>query len=352
MIARGSTADPHGRVVAIEHTSRVSATATPKRGYPAIMLSGYPRSWNAEPRPEGVWIDLLSPTDQEKSTVERTFGLRVPPIEELAEIESTSRLRTERDALYVSAPLVSVAQDGSWVLSPTGFVLGKNLLMTVRFANLTAIEVVAKELGDAKKIEPAGAFVRILEQIVDGAADHLELLAEQLDKASALVFRHDQPRTSRLSRDTVLLRSAMTQIGRASERISHVHYMLTCLDRIAKFVADRGRDWTPSAVAERLQSVHTDVASLNQFDESLLSRVQLVQDAASAIISIGQNEVMKVLTVASVAGVPPVLIAGIYGMNFKNMPELNWPWGYGFALALIVISTLIPLLWFKWKDWI
>jgi magnesium transporter len=316
------------------------------------MLSGYPRNWNADPRPEGVWIDLLDPTDQEQSIIERTFGLRVPPIEELSEIESTSRLRTERDALYMSAPLVSVAQDGRWILVPTGFVLAKKLLMTVRFAKLTAIEVVAQELNAAQGIEPANAFARILEQIVDGAADHLELLAEQLDKASERIFRKDQPGTSRLSRDTILLRSAMTQIGRASERISHVHYMLTCLDRIAKFAADRGREWIPSAVIERLQSVRTDVASLNQFDESLLSRVQLLLDAASAIISIGQNEVMKVLTVVSVAGVPPVLIAGIYGMNFKNMPELNWPWGYGFALALIVISTLIPLLWFKLKDWI
>ena len=92
--------------------------------------------------------------------------------------------------------------------------------------------------------------------------------------------------------------------------------------------------------------------SLTQFDESLLNRVQLLQDAATAIINIGQNEVMKVLTVVSVAGVPPILIAGIYGMNFKNMPELNWPWGYGFALALIVISTVIPLVWFKLKHWI
>ncbi len=144
----------------------------------------------------------------------------------------------------------------------------------------------------------------------------------------------------------------MTQMGRISERISNVQYMLTWIDRICHFTADHGREWIAIEVIERLQAVRADVVSLTQFDESLLSRVQLLQDAASAIISIGQNEVMKVLTVVSVAGVPPVLIAGIYGMNFKNMPELNWPWGYGFALALIVVSTIIPLIWFKLKRWI
>jgi magnesium transporter len=83
-----------------------------------------------------------------------------------------------------------------------------------------------------------------------------------------------------------------------------------------------------------------------------VSRVQLLQDAASGIINIDQNEVMKVLTIASVVGIPPVLVVGVYGMNFKNMPELDWTWGYPYALALVVITSLLPLIWFKWKDWI
>ena len=83
-----------------------------------------------------------------------------------------------------------------------------------------------------------------------------------------------------------------------------------------------------------------------------MSRVQLLQDAATGIISIDQNNVMKVLTVASVVGIPPVLVVGVYGMNFKNMPELDWTWGYPYALALLVVSGLVPLIWFKLKDWI
>jgi magnesium transporter len=118
------------------------------------------------------------------------------------------------------------------------------------------------------------------------------------------------------------------------------------------FTIERGREWVAQNQVSRLQSVSADIASLLQYTEGVVNRIQLLQDAATGIINVGQNEVMKILTIASVAGIPPVLVAGIYGMNFKNMPELNWVWGYPYALALIVVTTLIPLIWFKWKDWI
>jgi magnesium transporter len=105
-------------------------------------------------------------------------------------------------------------------------------------------------------------------------------------------------------------------------------------------------------MGNRLHVVSSDIASLVQFTEGLVNRVQLLQDAAGGIINIDQNDVMKVLTITSVVGIPPVLVAGIYGMNFKGMPEYDWSWGYPYALALIVITALLPLIWFKWKDWI
>ena len=144
----------------------------------------------------------------------------------------------------------------------------------------------------------------------------------------------------------------MIRTGRTSERMSRIHYTLVCLDRMAKFTIDRGRECVERDMAIRLQSVSSDIASLIQYTEGLVSRVQLLQDAATGIINIDQNEVMKVLTIASVVGIPPVLVVGIYGMNFKNMPELDWTLGYPYALALIVITALLPLIWFKWKDWI
>jgi magnesium transporter len=315
------------------------------------MLVSYPRPWKSG-RVHGIWIDLLDPTQEEKSAVERSFSLRVPTKQELSEIETTSRLRAEQAALYMSAPLISIAENGAWLPAPTGFVLSKQALITVHFEPLGVLQSVAEQLHGKDSVQPAEVFTLILEAVVDRAADHLELSAEHLNNASKVIFQEEHIQTPSHSYDARMLRKAMTHIGRISERVSNVQYMLTWIDRICNFASEHGRDWIGPEIVARLQAVRSDTTSLTQFDESLLSRVQLLQDAATAIISIGQNEVMKVLTVASVAGVPPVLIAGIYGMNFKNMPELNWFWGYGFALALIVISTLIPLIWFKLKRWI
>jgi magnesium transporter len=95
-----------------------------------------------------------------------------------------------------------------------------------------------------------------------------------------------------------------------------------------------------------------DIASLNDFDTHLNDKLQFLLDATLGFINIAQNNVMKVLTVVSVVGIPPVLIAGIYGMNFKNMPEYDWSFGYAYGLAMIVLTTLIPLGIFKWRNWI
>jgi len=317
------------------------------------MLGAYPRSQTGETSlKDAAWIDLVDPTEAERSAFEQAFGLRVPTKDELAEIETTSRLRIERDALYLTAPLIFANENEPWTVMPTGFVLAKNVLLTVRFAELPAFDRVIAELGESDQCAPALAFVRLIESLVDRMADLLEGAARDLDDASHLIFRPESPRQTKLSHETAKLRRLMIRTGRTSERMARIHYTLVCIDRIAKFTVERGREWISHDLPNRLHTVSSDIASLEQFTEGLINRVQLLQDAAGGIINIDQNEVMKVLTITSVVGIPPVLVAGIYGMNFKNMPEYDWTWGYPFALAVIVITALLPLIWFKWKDWI
>jgi magnesium transporter len=316
------------------------------------MLNAYPAARAGASPSDCTWIDMIDPTDEERSTFEKTFGLHVPTRDELGEIEATSRLQFEHDALYMTAPLIFASVNEPWFPSPSGFVLAKNVLLTVRFSKSASFDTVIKELAGSEKFEPALAYTRILEELVDHMADLLEASGKDLDDASHLIFRQDGPTRAKLSHETSILRQLMIRTGRTSERMARIHYTLVCLDRMAKFSLERCREWIAQDIGRRLQSVSSDIASLIQFAEGLVSRVQLLQDAATGIINIDQNEVMKVLTIASVVGIPPVLVVGIYGMNFKNMPELDWTWGYPYALALIVITALLPLIWFKWKDWI
>jgi magnesium transporter len=317
------------------------------------MLGAYP-AHRAEGRSlkTAAWIDIVDPTEAERSAFEQAFGLRVPTKEEIAEIETTSRLRMEHGALYLTAPLIFAAENEPWILAPTAFVLADQVLLTVRFAKSAAFDTVIGEFGPSEQFAPPQAFVRLLEVLVDRMADLLEASGRDLDEASHRIFRPDAPQRTKLSRETAHLRKLMIRTGRTSERMARIHYTLVCLDRMAKFTVERCREWIAPDVANRLQTISSDIASLVHFAEGLVSRVQLLQDAATGIINIDQNDVMKVLTIASVVGIPPVLVAGIYGMNFKDMPELNWAWGYPYALAVIVITALLPLIWFKWKDWI
>ena len=304
------------------------------------------------PGPDARWIDLVDPTPEEVELVRTRFAIDVPALETLREIETSSRLRVDGDTLYMSAPLWAGATTDRWTIAPTGFVLTPDHVATVRYVELPAIDAVFDAVAATPEMLPPEILVRLLEEVVDHAADHLERASATVADASQRIFFAEPERRRRLSRKTRLLHDAMLEIGRANDRASRVRYMFLGIDRMAAFVMDRCQPRMEESVRERFEAVRHDIASLDEFETSLSGRVQLLQDAAAGFISIEQNDVVKVLTVVSVVGVPPVLVVGIYGMNFHFMPELGWRYGYPYALVLCVLSVIVPLLWFKWRDWI
>ncbi|MBN9144433.1 MAG: magnesium transporter [Novosphingobium sp. SCN 63-17] len=299
----------------------------------------------------GVWIDLCEPDEAECQEIEKLYGIRVPTLEALQEIESSSRLRIHDGVLNMSAPLMTPSEGERWVMAPAGFILTGDVLVTTHFAHIKAFDIAAEALKSRPEPTPAGVLVRVLEELVDRAADQLEHVSEMIASVSRTIFYTDLDARG-LSRETAILRHSIIKLGRAYDRASRVRYMFLSIGRMASFVADRCQDHLDDDLATRLQSLIHDIASLDEFEMSLSSRTQFLQDAANSLISIEQNDVVKVLTVASVAGIPPVLVVGIYGMNFHNMPELSWAWGYPMALGLCLVTTLIPYLWFKWRKWL
>jgi magnesium transporter len=310
------------------------------------------RSIPATPGKSGsVWIDLLDPDEGEIRQVEEAYGIKVPDLMALREIESSSRLRAEGSTLYMSAPLLAGTDTQRWENAPAGFILTPDILVTVRFARLALFDGVMADLEHADTLTPALALITLLEGAVDRAADHLEHAAEMIAEVAGTVFS-DEVADYGLSRETRILRDTIRTIGRANDRASRVRYMFLSVGRMVTFATDRCTPRLGQDMLDRLAAIGHDIASLDEFETSLTGRIQLLQDAATGLISIEQNDVVKILTVASVVGIPPVLIVGIYGMNFKNMPELGWTWGYPYALVLCVLSAVIPLAWFKWRDWI
>ena len=323
------------------------------------MLTIYPekaasiRSAGAEGLPpEVVWIDLLSPTDEEKALIESRARIHIPSLEALSEIESSSRLAVDQDTIYLSLPAVAQGQTPDAHLSPVGFVFTQKVLVTVRFGALATFDIVAERVSKDETMQnPIAVFMTLLETMVDRGADALERLGAELDKVSRAVFRGDPSRPKHVARSNNALRRALTSVGSTGDRLTLTRDALLGIGRIAPFVLSLRKSWIVPEFEARLEAMIKDVASLNDYEGHLSNKVQFLLDAILGLISIQQNDIFKVLTIVSVVGIPPTLVAGIYGMNFKYMPELNWIAGYPFGLAMIALSAFIPVLWFKWRGW-
>ncbi len=294
-----------------------------------------------------AWIDLFQPTEEEIERVTRATGFRIPRESEISEIESSSRLGFKESAYYLSTPLVAPQENGDLRLTSVGFVLSSRVLLTVRFAALASFDA-AHEAGAAAQVRSAeDAFLRIIELIVDRSADKLEHSGAECDDLSRGAF-------SASARDTISanLRSALRRVGAVADRTSRVRDALQGLGRVAAYVTESGFAGAPALSGARLKAIRADVASLTDYEAHLSGKVQFLLDATLGFINIEQNEIVKTLTIASVVGIPPVLVVGIYGMNFRVMPELNWRFGYPMALLLIVVTALLPLVWFKRRGWL
>jgi magnesium transporter len=303
--------------------------------------------------PSGViWIDLLHPTGEETAFVEQRTKIHIPSIDRLSEIESSSRLAVDHDVIYLSVPAVAQGDTADAYLSPAGFILTRSVLVTVRFAPLSVFDVVAEKVKADERLQSAAAvFTALLEAIVDRAADVLERLGGELGQVSKSVFRGDPSKPRHIVRSNNALRRALLAVGTTGDRLALARDALLGIGRIAPFVLGLRKDWIIPEFERRLDAVIKDIASLNDYEGHLSNKVQFLLDAILGFITIQQNDLFKILTIVSVVGIPPTLVAGIYGMNFKYMPELNWIGGYPFGLAMIALSAIIPLAWFKWRGW-
>lgn len=299
-----------------------------------------------------VWVDLCEPTREELAQACRDYHLDIPPREQLEEIEFSSRLQFEDDVFTISVPVTPHARDGDDVTSPLGFVLIKDLLVTIRYAHLHTFPGIIKRVERRPRSAP-DVFLVILEALVDYGADRLEELRAEALAISTRIFHKEAGRRRKRSivRTDRMLRDTLVEIGDIGERLSHIRDTQLVLQRVVPFVAEHGYGWLDDALKARLKTAGSDVQSLNDYEVHLTDKIQFLLDAALGFINTEQNNLFKVLTIASVVGIPPTFVASMYGMNFHNMPELSWAWGYQWGLFLIVLSTVIPIVWFKIRGW-
>jgi magnesium transporter len=309
--------------------------------------------------PGAIWFDLLNPEPEDYAFVTRETGLALPSHEDLTEIENSSRLSADGPVLTLSMPIVTRAENNIMRSSVCGFVLAPDRLVTIRFASSLVFDNFAAqphETGESGEPQSAFVFIGVLEAIVDRQADVLEKLRSELDHLSHQVFHHrfgSENREKALQRRNTEadLQAILVTLGRDYDTISFLRDSQLGVARIAPYV-EGAAPWLPHSVAIRLKSVQKDISSLNEFSTHLTDKVQFLLDATLGLINIAQNSLIKVLTIVSIVGIPPTLVAGIYGMNFHDMPELSWTYGYGYGWAVMILSAILPLAWFRTKGWL
>lgn len=306
-----------------------------------------------------IWIDLNDPSTEEAEHIEAATGLRVPSRKALSEVENSSRLRRLKNGLSLSTPMITFDKVDSQ-LTPLGFVLTRDRLITVRFNELRAFEEVKKRIGEGDGDCRTGTeiFLLLVEELVDSLADALEEMGADLDALSTRIFDFDvraggvagdSGKTPR--RRDLALRRILRSVGRRGKALGKIRSSLLGLERILPFVAGECEHLLGATEMPRFETLRRDIASLDEFEIRLSENVQFLLDATLGLINIEQNNTFRVLTVVSVVGVPPTLIASMYGMNFKHMPELDWAYGYPYGLSLIVISAIVPIVFFKLRGW-
>jgi magnesium transporter len=296
------------------------------------------------------WIDLLTPEPAEIKFVERLCGLEMPTYDEMREIEATSRLYTEDGARFMTTTVLSRVDTESPSLSEITFVLMGAKIITIRHSDSYSFRVFSHQLLRQKQISRDQVFTGLLETIVDRQADVLERFGAELDRLSKNIFRRDEPEGKSSKRVPVssALRLTLQDLGRVGDLLTRQRDCLVNLLRLLTYASnEEALDDTNSTLYIKLRPLSRDVTSLSEYANFLSSNVNFMLDAVLGLINIEQNEIVKIFTVAAVVFMPPTLIASIYGMNFAHMPGLENEYGYYISLVVMLVSIILPLVYFR-----
>src|ERR1700744_5428922 len=298
-----------------------------------------------------IWIDLVNPTAAEDKVVEKLAGIAVPTREDMQEIEISSRLYIQNGARYMTATLMCQSDSDTPKTTAVTFILAGHRLVTVRYDAPKPFALVEHKLARACSPQITGEMIMIelLDAVIDRCADILERIGADVDTVSHDIFEPESERHGNAKRYSQIL----IAIGRKGDLTSKVRESLVSIGRLVAFLSAviEGVKWTKD-MREQLKTMQRDVVSLTDHASYLSSKITFVLDAMLGVVNLEQNNIIKLFSVMAVVLMPPTLIASIYGMNFKDMPELGWEYGYPIAVIAMIAAALVPYWIFKLKKWL
>lgn len=323
-----------------------------------------------KPLPKGiVWVDLLDPSIEEEKFLEKALKIDAPTREEMDKIEVLSPFYKERDSYYMTVTALHKTDKDYPECTALIFILNPRCLVTLRYSRFKAFNYFSnRALRNPEMCEtPDAALEGLLESMVHSIADTLEktgnendqLLVDVFEKPSEMnerkkVKKSDSDDQEKEYQPGQYYTNIIKRVGRTGNLISKVRESLVSLHRMLIFFGqiDESKYLSKKEHRVRFRNLTREIHSLTEYANFLAQRNSFLLDATLGMINVEQNMIIKVFTVAAAAFLPPTLIASIYGMNFRHMPELDWPFGYPLALILIVLSAILPYYYFKRKGWL
>lgn len=296
-----------------------------------------------------VYLDLLNPSRPEELEAEKWLEYQLPTREEMQEIEESSRLYSEKDALYMTAWIPVGLETSDPDTTAITFVVAPDCLTTVRYADPHAFRVFADQVRRqcATPISSDAVFLLMMELIVARIADALQTVEADLKKIGREVFALDTGRANAATEKD--LGEVVRLLGRRSALVANLRESLVSINRMLQYFLNNAATWMRGALAGQFRSVMRDVKSLDDYTNQQQQEMTFLLESTLGLINIQQNQIIKIFTIASVLFLPPTLIASIYGMNFEHMPELRHPLAYPIVLVLLILSAVAPIVYFKRK---
>ncbi|MCK0536339.1 magnesium/cobalt transporter CorA [Alcanivorax quisquiliarum] len=287
------------------------------------------------------WIDLVAPDEQELALLNSMHGGWLPDIEDVEEIEASARFFVDEQGIHVHS-LFLYQSEGRHRTTTVAFVLSSDQLVTVRdneIADFRLMRMRARR-GWVKVDDPFDILLRVLEQKVENMADNLENIHRQLENVSQMV----------LEDETSQMEEAIDRLAKLEDNNGKTRLCLMDTQRSISFLQRHLRNDVERR-ATCLEMQH-DLETLMTHTNFLFEKINFLMDTAQGFINIEQSQIIKTFSIAAVVFLPPTMVASVYGMNFRLMPELDWALGYPFALLLMFLSGLAPFLYFKYKGWL